>query len=95
MIRENLQGDARHLFLAKTAQNGLVFLRRSESMGVTDQDADAPDMPQPWLKLVRRGHLFSSFISANGTDWQWVGTETVNLPDTVYFGYSRKIQLRY
>ncbi len=39
-----------------------------------------------WLKLVRRGNLFSGYYSEDGTEWQWAGTQRVEMPDGLYGG---------
>ncbi|NOZ29289.1 MAG: DUF1349 domain-containing protein [Chloroflexi bacterium] len=40
-----------------------------------------------WLRMKRVGNMFSFFYSANGTDWQSLGTKIFNnLPDTIQVG---------
>lgn len=38
------------------------------------------------LKLIRQGNDFSCFVSADGTNWQWVCTERIPLPQNVLAG---------
>lgn len=41
-----------------------------------------------WLKLTRAGDTFTGYASEDGTNWQMVGTLTVDLPETVYVGFA-------
>lgn len=39
-----------------------------------------------WVKLVRQGDRFTSFVSSDGNAWEEVGDVNVNLSETVYVG---------
>jgi PA14 domain len=57
------------------------------SAGV-DMGIDAiTSVPSPrWIKLVRQGHIFQAFDSADGVDWEWLGTERISMASRVYVG---------
>jgi hypothetical protein len=42
--------------------------------------------PNTWLRLKRVGDTFTGYRSTDGMNWTLVGSRTVDLPDTVYFG---------
>jgi hypothetical protein len=39
-----------------------------------------------WLKLIRRGPDLAAWCSANGTNWDWIGTERIHLPGAIEIG---------
>lgn len=39
-----------------------------------------------WLKLTRRGNVFTGWQSANGTTWTQVGSRTVAIPASALVG---------
>src|SRR5204862_7771859 len=42
--------------------------------------------PNNWLRLKRIGGTFVGYRSTDGVNWVQIGTRSVSLPDTVYFG---------
>jgi hypothetical protein len=89
MFRETLSADSRHASLMVTSDGKAKFRRRTSTGGSTASNgpsAGSTTIPR-WLKLVRNGNTFTSFISANGVDWTPVYVPTsVTLPNTVYVG---------
>ncbi len=88
MIRESLAPDAKHATMVVTPVDGVQFLRRYETGGLT-----TPTNPRIskgvlpyWVKLVRKGNEFSGSESIDGTTWTPTGTDTVNLSSRVYIG---------
>lgn len=60
-----------------------VFQRRAEA----GSDGSVMDVPQPrWLRLVKRGSTITAFDSADGIQWEWLGTDTVELGDSYRVG---------
>ncbi len=45
----------------------------------------ASSLPR-WVRLVRRGNTVIGYDSADGVQWEWLGTDTVELGATVYVG---------
>jgi regulation of enolase protein 1 (concanavalin A-like superfamily) len=89
MFRESLNAGSRHAAIMVTTDGKAKFRRRTSTGGTTASNgpsAGSTTIPR-WLKLVRNGNSFTSFISANGVDWTPVYVATsVTLPDTVYVG---------
>lgn len=41
-----------------------------------------------WLRLVRQGNIFSAYCSANGQDWELIGSKTIAMSEHVYIGFA-------
>jgi regulation of enolase protein 1 (concanavalin A-like superfamily) len=89
MFRESLNANARHASVLVASDGKAKFRRRTSTGGTTGSNgpsAGTTTVPR-WLKLVRSGNSFTSFLSANGVDWTPVYAATdVTLPNTVYVG---------
>jgi regulation of enolase protein 1 (concanavalin A-like superfamily) len=89
MFRESLNTGSRHASIMVTSDGKAKFRRRTSTGGTTASNGPSTGsttIPR-WLKLVRNGSSFTSFISANGVDWTPVYAATsVTLPTTVYVG---------
>jgi hypothetical protein len=44
--------------------------------------------PPRWIKLVRRGDLFTAFDSADGVNWEWSGTDRIPMAASGYVGFA-------
>ena len=86
MLRESPKDDSRHAFLAITPENGSTFQFRSETGGATDVDSGGAATAPYWLRLVRQGNAISGYRSLDGTTWEWIGTERIELPNRIYVG---------
>ena len=88
-FRESLARDARHATLLITTDGKVKFRRRTVAGGTTLSDgpsAGSVTIPR-WLKLSRRGNVFSAFISVDGVTWTPVHTpQSIALPATVSAG---------
>jgi fibronectin type 3 domain-containing protein/regulation of enolase protein 1 (concanavalin A-like superfamily) len=91
MAREDLGGSSRNVFVASTPDlNGWRVSARFSPGGSTlvtgGGGSAAAAYPNNWLRLKRVGSTFVGYRSADGVNWVEVGTRSVSLPDTVYFG---------
>lgn len=86
MIREDLTASAAHAFMAGTPARGWAFQRRPVSGGLSVHSPGSLTTPPGWVRLVRSGNTFSGYESADGATWTPVGTETIDMPATVYVG---------
>ncbi|MBQ6786335.1 MAG: hypothetical protein IJO85_01285 [Lachnospiraceae bacterium] len=41
-----------------------------------------------WMRLVRNGDNFSAYCSANGIEWELIGTKTIAMSEKVYIGFA-------
>jgi regulation of enolase protein 1 (concanavalin A-like superfamily) len=93
MIRESLNSNARNiaLFLELscdvTCRSAAYMSHRISISDSTRVIANSADAPAPyWLRLSRNGNVVDGSISADGIVWQPVGSDTVSLADTLYYG---------
>ncbi|HEX3720528.1 MAG TPA: PQQ-dependent sugar dehydrogenase [Verrucomicrobiae bacterium] len=86
MLRENTSAGAKYVFVGFTGQGGSVLQTRA----VADRSSTSLDgpvaKPPGWLKLVRHGEDFDSYVSADGTTWESAGHATVPMGKTVLAG---------
>ncbi|MFC1764516.1 hypothetical protein ACFL6U_20920 [Planctomycetota bacterium] len=86
MIRQGLETGARHAFIGLSPSQGATFAWRKAVNGQTET-MDVPSDPPPyWLKLVRSGDTITSYMSANGRDWELIGPATVYMSGDIYIG---------
>ncbi|UOQ84815.1 pectinesterase family protein [Gracilibacillus salinarum] len=90
MIREDLTESSPMLTTAisyvkggKAAKTLTRFENGADLNAITSDIA--VDTPY-WVKITRIGDQFTSSISADGESWTKLGTETLAVDDTVYFG---------
>jgi regulation of enolase protein 1 (concanavalin A-like superfamily) len=94
MIRESLDSDAPHAFMAGTPDDPTdqvtraAFQRRLVAGDYSyNTDTSAPDpTEQFWVRIVRNGDTFTGYWSTNGTDWNWVDSVTINMSSEVHAG---------
>ncbi len=79
MLRENDSAGSKYVFMGFTGQGGSVLQSRAAADGIS-ASADGPEAKLPhWVRLLRSGNIFSSFISADGTNWVATGSVTNRL----------------
>ena len=86
MIRERLTADSPHALMAVTPGKGHAFQRRTAAGGISTHTSGGAGTAPAWVKLERRGTRISAFVSANGTTWTLVGTETFAMGGSAYVG---------
>jgi hypothetical protein len=86
MFRETTDANSRYGLVAMTASNGVAFEYRdttgSNSVHVSGTAVTAPY----WLRLVRSGNSFASYISKDGTSWAAAGSQTISMSGSIYVG---------
>jgi beta-glucanase (GH16 family) len=86
MFRETLTPTSKQAMTDVTAASGIEFLSRNTTSGQTITAGLAGTAPK-WIRLVRIGNVFTSYISDNGTTWTQVGTpRTIVMANTIYVG---------
>ena len=85
MVRESLAANSRHAFLFTTGANGVNFSKRLETDGLSTRVA-GPDLSYPIrFRTQRSGNTISHFYH-DGSGWQALGNETLDLGNEVYVG---------
>ena len=86
MIRESLTAQSAHAMMVGSAGAGYAFQRRVQTAGSSDSTAGPSNAPPGWVRLVRKGDLFSAYQSSDRVTWRLVGSDTIPMGDTVYVG---------
>ncbi|HVZ55292.1 MAG TPA: discoidin domain-containing protein [Chitinophagaceae bacterium] len=74
MFRESLAPGSRHAFLALTSGNGVAFQNRTQTDGFSNNVNTGPGTSAPyWLRLDKKGSLYTAYMSVNGSTWTQVG----------------------
>jgi regulation of enolase protein 1 (concanavalin A-like superfamily) len=86
MMREALTGSSVHAFALESASQGVAFQRRLTPGGSSSHTAGSTSPAPRWVRLARQGSTFIASESANGTSWTVIGSQTINMPQTLYAG---------
>ncbi|MCF7974157.1 MAG: hypothetical protein K9N55_10105 [Phycisphaerae bacterium] len=87
MIRDGLAANARHMAAVVTPAHKTEHLVRTNTGGSTSSTGLALDVSMPhWLKLTRQGDVLTAQHSADGQQWQDLGS-------AVYWGLSDEVQV--
>jgi regulation of enolase protein 1 (concanavalin A-like superfamily) len=84
MIRETLDATSRYASTFATPTDRTLFLRRVQA----DANSNSTNGPRGshWVRVARVGQLFTSYVSADGSSWKVVGSETIEMGATVQVG---------
>jgi hypothetical protein len=90
IAREALTPGARAASVMATPTiSGCYFQSRAVSNGVTTLAGSFPvNYPNTWLRLKRVGNDFTGYAGFDGQNWSQLGTATLALPTTIYFGFA-------
>jgi hypothetical protein len=87
MIRESLAANSTYAGIYITPTAGALSEYRSTTGGSAVNNKTTTGIAAPyWVKLVRTGSTFKSYISSNGSSWTLQGTETISMAGSVYIG---------
>ena len=87
MIRETLDPASQYVINFMSPANGTALQQRSgtgaSASGVTGNTGLAAPY---WVRLMRSGNTFTSYVAPDGINWTPTGTTTVNMNANVYVG---------
>jgi regulation of enolase protein 1 (concanavalin A-like superfamily) len=88
MARETLDPNSRYAaVLATPSLGGSFFSARTQTAAVATVSGQFPvNYPYNWLRLQREGSVFRGFASYDGQIWHSLGSASMNLPTTIWFG---------
>jgi regulation of enolase protein 1 (concanavalin A-like superfamily) len=88
MARETLEANSRFAaVLATPTLSGCLFTCRASAGSQCTVSGFLPiNYPDTWLRLQRTGGVFNAYAGFDGRHWTQLGTASLALPDTVYFG---------
>jgi hypothetical protein len=73
--------------LASPSVSGCFFEARSVTNGTTTTTGSFPvNYPNTWLRLQRVGGQFTGYASFDGTSWSTLGSVSLAMPATLFFG---------
>jgi fibronectin type 3 domain-containing protein len=86
MARESLAANAKNAYI-KLRPAGFRFTYRSSTGGTSSAaGSGAATAPNSWLRLVRSGTTFTGYGSTDGSNWTLIGSTTITMGSTLYFG---------
>jgi len=85
MMRESLNDGAKHAFMLASAGKGDAFQRRLYTNG-SSLSTSVGGGPGYYVRLTRSGNNFDAYQSPDGWNWDWVGSEWIDMPATIYVG---------
>ena len=86
MMRESLDPGSRHALMLVSPGKGLAFQRRVETSGVSTNTSGGAGTAPYFVKLTRTGTTIAASISADGSSWTLVGSDTIAMSSTIYAG---------
>jgi regulation of enolase protein 1 (concanavalin A-like superfamily) len=86
MIREKLTADSAHAFMLVSPGRGLAFQRRTAQGGISANTSGGTGTAPAWVKLERRANTITAFVSATGSSWTMVGSDTFTMGADIYLG---------
>ncbi|HEX5149998.1 MAG TPA: discoidin domain-containing protein [Parafilimonas sp.] len=87
MFREDLSADARFVFIGITSSKKVVFINRQSKGNNAVSMVQAGNSVPCYVKIVKKGQVFSGYISTDNKNWDLVGS-TVNqmVSNGIYVG---------
>lgn len=87
MMRESASSFARSVMVDWTPGQTVEFARRTVTSGTCTADTVTGIANAPWVRLARRGNLFTAYYSADGTTWVRLGSPlTIAMGATILVG---------
>ncbi|MDD2710647.1 MAG: chitobiase/beta-hexosaminidase C-terminal domain-containing protein [Verrucomicrobiae bacterium] len=87
MIRENLNANARQMFVGLTPTNGTLCVSRLTAGGAaTNVVGNAQTRAPQWVKVSRAGNVLSGYQSTDGLGWTLVNSQTITMTNSVLAG---------
>jgi hypothetical protein len=88
MMRQSLDANSPYAFVMATPGNGLNFEWRTGQGASADQgnNNSASGTAPYWVKLVRAGSTFTSYVSPDGQNWNSIGSIVIPMSTEIYVG---------
>jgi regulation of enolase protein 1 (concanavalin A-like superfamily) len=87
MIREKLEPGSKDAYCVVTPGNKSCLQWRTDDGGGADWTNNAVGDTAPyWVKLVRKGDVFTGSVSKDGTTWEDAGNQTISMAKDVFVG---------
>lgn len=88
MARESLEPDSRFAAILATPSLGGCFFETRSVVGTAASIGGSfpANYPNAWLRLERVGNQFNGYASFDAQNWSRLGSSSVTLPATIFFG---------
>ena len=86
MVRNTLADNSSFGMTVVTPGNGVAFQRRPSPGGGCSSLHGGGQQAPYWVRLIRSGSTLLGYSSADGAQWNLIGSDDVELGDIVYFG---------
>jgi hypothetical protein len=86
MMRETLTPGSRQALMLVSPGKGLAFQRRVNTNGLSTSTSGGAGTAPRFVRLVRTGTTITASLSADGTNWTTVGSDTFTMASTIYVG---------
>ena len=87
MIRETLDAASQYVINFISPANGTALQQRSGTGASASGVSNSTGLAAPyWVRLVRSGNTFTSYVAPDGINWTQTGTTTVSMNANVYVG---------
>ncbi|HXI70040.1 MAG TPA: MBG domain-containing protein [Verrucomicrobiae bacterium] len=85
MFRETVATNSRNTILFLSPSNGVSFQGRTTTGGLTVTAGGVTNLVAPqWIQLVRSSQNMNAYMSTNGVNWSWIGTQTNPMSTSSY-----------
>ena len=89
MIRESLSGGSKIAFVFVSTQHGInTHQRLTTNDQMQGGESNGNGKVPCWVKLIRKGNVFSYYNSTDGINWQPLGKAEVNMSSNVFIGFA-------
>lgn len=86
MIRESLTAGSKHAMTLVSPGKGLAFQRRTATGGYSTHTDGGSGTAPAWIRIVRRGNVFTAYRSDDGVNWVFVESDAIGMGSTVLAG---------
>ncbi len=86
MMRESFNRRSKHVFVGQQKGGDALFKVRSKTGGRTTAKRTSAGTPANWLKIVRTGDLFETFLSEDGITYTPYFDANVSMASSIYVG---------
>lgn len=87
MIRSSLNTNANNAMVTITPKMGTTFQHRKTNGGGTTAAVVSGQAVPIWLKIIRKGDLFTAYYSKDNSTWNQIGSpQTIYMSQKVYVG---------
>ena len=87
MMRETIDPGSKHASMGILPGNGSLFWYRPKTDDLSSQTTPYDGIKAPyWVRLMRKGNVFSGYISPDGKTWKMVGGTTISMDSTLFVG---------